>query len=56
MWNAPSFIGDEAWLSNIGQDLDTAQDNFIVTEIPEPATMALLGIGGLMVLRRRRAA
>ena len=24
--------------------------------IPEPATMALLGIGGLMVLRRRRAA
>ena len=56
MWNAPSFVGDEAWLSNIGQDLDTAQDNFIVSEIPEPATMALLGIGGLMVLRRRRAA
>jgi hypothetical protein len=26
----------------------------IETAIPEPATMALLGIGGLMVLRRRR--
>jgi hypothetical protein len=24
--------------------------------IPEPATMALLGLGGLMVLRRRRSA
>ena len=28
----------------------------ILETVPEPATMALLGLGGLMVLRRRRAA
>ncbi len=30
-------------------------DNFQITEIPEPASMALLGVGGLLIWRRRRA-
>lgn len=31
-------------------------DNFTITAVPEPTVMALLGIGGLMTLRRRRSA
>lgn len=29
-------------------------DNFIVTDVPEPGSLALLGLGGLAMLRRRR--
>ena len=28
----------------------------VTTQVPEPATLSLLGLGGLMLLRRRRAA
>lgn len=30
-------------------------DDFSVTAIPEPASLALMGLGGLLMLRRRRA-
>jgi len=31
-----------------------ALDNIIVTAIPEPATISLLGLGGLASLKKRR--
>ena len=33
----------------------TLRDTLIIHQIPEPVTMALLGLGGLALLRRRRA-
>ena len=38
---------DAALLRDLGYD--------VATEIPEPGSLALLGLGGLMTLRRRRA-
>ena len=29
-------------------------DTLTVTEVPEPSSIALLGLGGLMIARRRR--
>jgi len=34
---------------------DIGIDNLVFSQIPEPATMALLGLGGFALLRRRRA-
>jgi hypothetical protein len=46
------------WLPDPSKPLDTLPIEFVhtlrITQIPEPATMALLGLGGLF-LRRRRA-
>jgi hypothetical protein len=36
--------------------LGQAEQEGTVNVVPEPATMALLGLGGLALIRRRRAA
>jgi hypothetical protein len=38
-----------------GCGVDTVLDTITITQIPEPMTMSLLGLGGLALLRRRRA-
>jgi len=35
--------------------IDSYLDNVVVTPIPTPGAAALLGVGGLLALRRRRA-
>jgi len=45
---APGDVG--TWLPHVGTDLLTAE------YVPEPATLALLGLGALTLLHRRRRA
>ncbi|MFW6146398.1 MAG: PEP-CTERM sorting domain-containing protein, partial [Planctomycetota bacterium] len=56
---AASFnVGDGSNIAIEDSDLtlDTSQwgSDGIVTVIPEPASLALVGLGGLVMLRRRR--
>jgi hypothetical protein len=39
--------------SNVGYDPASAQDTIIVHQIPEPITLTLLGLGGLLLRRRK---
>lgn len=38
-----------------GQEMVTMLDQIIIHQIPEPMTLSLLGLGGLALIRRRRA-
>lgn len=45
---------NEICISSYANDIGFAIDNVAVNVIPEPATMAILGLGGLFISRRRR--
>jgi hypothetical protein len=47
------FIADRFVFSTV-QDLNDAQLDALVNSIPEPGSLALLGTGGLCLLKRRR--
>ena len=48
---------DEAYLQGWQGDVDytVTFDNLTVTEVPEPATLLMAGIGGMVLMSRRTA-
>lgn len=55
--NGNGFFGITLGVNNVGEGAVVVFDNITFTPIPEPGTMALLGLGSVLVIggRRRRA-
>lgn len=50
-------VGHDLWVgfeSNQGAGIFGRVDDVVLTLVPEPTSLALLGLGGLLVSRRRR--
>jgi hypothetical protein len=54
LWAKPGFVPAWAGLEMIGLDGNSAQDNIMVLDIPEPGVLALLGLGVVTMLVRRQ--
>jgi hypothetical protein len=50
------LVMDTIFTYNVGNGSMSAFDNINITSVPEPATMSLLAIGGLALIRRRKRA
>jgi len=47
--------GDSTTVQTVGSGISSGQVQLVVGDIPEPATLSLAALGGLAVIRRRRA-
>ena len=54
IYGVPTIISSETGFA-IGEDFGALGDQLTIYQVPEPMTMALLGLGGLALIRRRRA-
>lgn len=52
--NSAILPGENSWFLVFTSDFAPVAGSFVVTHAPEPVTIALLGIGGLMILRRKK--
>jgi len=54
--DAGGFYGISLGVNNIGTGATIIFDNVVFTPVPEPGSMALMGLGSLIMLRRRLSA
>ena len=50
----PEMTINSVGLASSGENVDGTIESFSLTSVPEPATLALLGLGGLVLGRRRK--
>jgi hypothetical protein len=48
------YVTISLWDDDVGYGTNDVQDTIVIHQIPEPATIALLGLGGLLMRRRKK--